>query len=87
MTKEACFQCNHGYMFQTNSIHSLSTCGEEQRWIDPGLCLGEYIHSTSQFRCRDVERWMEPGLLVLCGMSEICLKLKVLAKIDFIVFF
>ena len=26
------------------------------------------------------------GIIVWCGVSEICLKLKVLAKIDFIVF-
>ena len=28
----------------------------------------------------------DEGRIVWCGMSEICLKLKVLAKIDFIVF-
>ena len=38
------------------------------------LCVGNGSH------------FFTPDLIVWCGMSEICLKLKVLAKIDFIVF-
>ena len=34
-----------------------------------------------------IKKYSAIGELVWCGMSEICLKLKVLAKIDFIVFF
>ena len=61
----------------------LSQHGSQQQtlllWARPAENIDRLLHGAQQHGVRRAN-------VVWCGMSEICLKLKVLAKIDFIVF-